>query len=82
MLRLANRQSAARHTPFDGTRVSTESFTGCQDGAEVVLYKVEGGGHTWPGGLQYSAETVIGKTSRDFDASKVIWQFFKEHPMP
>ena len=21
----------------------------CQEGAEVVLYKIEDGGHTWPG---------------------------------
>jgi len=67
--------------PSDGTRVRTETYGGCQDGAEVVLYAVEGGGHTWPGGLQYSPESIIGRTSRDFDASEVMWQFFKEHPI-
>jgi polyhydroxybutyrate depolymerase len=65
----------------DGTRVRREIYGGCADGAEVVLYAVEGGGHTWPGGLQYLPESIIGRTSRDFDASEVIWQFFKEHPM-
>jgi len=65
--------------PVDGTTVRTEVYGGCQDGAEVVLYAVEGGGHTWPGGLQYLPEFVIGKTSREFNASEVIWQFFKEH---
>lgn len=65
----------------DGTRVQREIYGGCENGAEVVLYAVEGGGHTWPGGLQYLPELVIGRTSRDFDASEVIWQFFKEHPM-
>jgi polyhydroxybutyrate depolymerase len=68
--------------PSDGTTVSIETYGGCQDGAEIVLYAVEGGGHTWPGGLQYSQEALIGRTSRDFDASEVIWQFFKLHPMP
>jgi polyhydroxybutyrate depolymerase len=67
--------------PADGTRVRAETYGGCQDGAEVVLYAVEGGGHTWPGGLQYSSELIIGRTSRDFNASEVIWQFFKEHPI-
>jgi polyhydroxybutyrate depolymerase len=67
--------------PSDRTRVRTEIYGGCQDGAEVVLYAVEGGGHTWPGGLQYLPESIIGRTSRDFDASEVIWQFFKEHPI-
>jgi polyhydroxybutyrate depolymerase len=67
--------------PSDGTRVRTEIYGGCQDGAEVVLYAVEGDGHTWPGGLQYLPESIIGRTSRDFDAGEVIWQFFKEHPI-
>jgi polyhydroxybutyrate depolymerase len=67
--------------PSDGTRVRTETYGGCQDNAEVVLYAIEGGGHTWPGGLQYLPEWIIGKTCRDFDASEVIWQFFKEHPL-
>jgi polyhydroxybutyrate depolymerase len=65
----------------DSTRVRTETYGGCQNGVEVVLYAVEGGGHTWPGGLPYSPESIIGRTCRDFNASEVIWQFFKEHPM-
>lgn len=68
--------------PNDGTTVMTETYGGCQDSVEVVLYAVEGGGHTWPGGLQYLSEAVIGRTSRDFNASEVIWQFFELHPAP
>jgi polyhydroxybutyrate depolymerase len=67
--------------PSDGTTVRVETYGGCQDSVAVVLYAVEGGGHTWPGGLQYASKSRIGKTSRDFDASEVIWQFFQEHPM-
>lgn len=47
--------------------------------ADVVLYKVVDGGHTWPGGPQYLPERFIGKTSRDFSATLVIWQFFAAH---
>ncbi|MDP6439097.1 MAG: PHB depolymerase family esterase [Candidatus Brocadiia bacterium] len=65
--------------PDDATRVTVETYGGGNDGAEVVLYRVEGGGHTWPGGWQYLPERVIGKTSRDIDASEVIWEFFKRH---
>ena len=68
--------------PNDGTTVTTRTYGGCQDGVEVILYTVQGGGHTWPGGLQYSTEATIGRTSRDFSASEVIWQFFKSHPLP
>jgi len=67
--------------PSDGTTVRKEIHGGCEDGVEVSLYAIEGGGHTWPGGLQYLPESVIGRTSMEFNASQVIWQFFKEHPM-
>ena len=67
--------------PNDSTSTIAERYTGCRDGSEVVLYKVNGGGHTWPGGLQYMSEKLIGQTSRDFSATETIWQFFKLHPM-
>jgi polyhydroxybutyrate depolymerase len=60
----------------DGTRTRRETYGGC--GADVVLLTVAGGGHTWPGGLQYLPEWLIGRTSRDFDASEVLWEFFQQ----
>ena len=65
--------------PSDGTRVRKELYSSCLDDAEVVLYTIEGGGHTWPGGYQYGPESRIGKTSKDIDANVVIWEFFKRH---
>ena len=67
--------------PNDSTSTIVERYTDCRDGTEVVLYKVNGGGHTWPGGQQYMSEKLIGQTSRDFNATETIWQFFKLHPM-
>ena len=46
-----------------------------------LLYRVEGGGHTWPGGFQYLGERSIGRTNRDLDATDVIWSFFQRHPI-
>lgn len=66
--------------PSDGTSIKRYTYTGGLNGTEVVFYKVEGGGHTWPGGEQYLAEWIIGKTSHDMDASAVIWDFFVSHP--
>jgi len=63
--------------PLDGTRVRREVYGSCRDGTEVVLYAVEGGGHTWPGGLQYLPERIVGRTSRDINAAEVIWAFFR-----
>jgi polyhydroxybutyrate depolymerase len=43
--------------------------------AEVVLYEIEGGGHAWPGGAQYLPERLIGRTSRQLDASRELVEF-------
>jgi polyhydroxybutyrate depolymerase len=67
--------------PADPTSTTIADYQGCRSGTEVVLYTVKEGGHTWPGGLQYMSEKLIGKTSRDFNATETIWQFFKDHPM-
>jgi len=69
-------------SPDDGTRVRREAYTPGRGGAEVVLVAVEGGGHAWPGGWAYLGEGFIGRTSRDIDACKVIWDFFKGHSLP
>jgi polyhydroxybutyrate depolymerase len=64
--------------PFDRTRIQRSAYGNCTDGAAVDYYWVEGGGHTWPGGLQYLPPQFIGKTSRDMDASHRLWAFFKQ----
>ncbi|MBU7017912.1 MAG: phospholipase [Theionarchaea archaeon] len=63
----------------DGTRVRKEVYGYGENGIEVILYAIEGGGHTWPGGLQYASEYIISRTCYDINASEVIWQFFSEH---
>jgi polyhydroxybutyrate depolymerase len=66
--------------PNDGTRISSESFAGCALDTSVDLLIVSGGGHTWPSGIQYLPERFIGRTSKDIDATQVIWDFFVKHP--
>jgi polyhydroxybutyrate depolymerase len=65
--------------PSDGTRIRKESYIGCKNNTEIILYSVEGGGHSWPGGYPYLGEWIIGKTSRDMNACEEIWEFFKNH---
>ena len=62
----------------DGTRVRTDTYT-CPHGP-VLLYTVVGGGHTWPGGEPYLPARVVGRTSRQFDASETMWAFFASLP--
>jgi len=38
----------------------------------VVLYRIEGGGHGWPGDPQYLPARVIGRISRRLDATKIL----------
>ncbi|HLD36407.1 MAG TPA: PHB depolymerase family esterase [Planctomycetota bacterium] len=65
--------------PNDGTRVYKEVYSGGADNTEVVFYKIQGGGHTWPNGYQYLSEKLVGKTCHDIDANALIWEFFKKH---
>jgi len=65
--------------PRDGCRVERHVWTGGKSGTEVVLYRIEGGGHTIPGGVQYLPRRIIGRTCGDFDGLQEIWRFFKRH---
>ena len=67
------------HDPDDGTQVVVTRYLGCRDGSAVDLYAVEGGGHTWPRGVQYLPEFLIGRTTQDFDANRVIWEFLEQY---
>jgi polyhydroxybutyrate depolymerase len=66
----------------DGTRVYRELYEECREGATVELLRVEGGGHSWPGGYPYFGEERIGKVSTDIDASSELLRFFAAHPRP
>jgi polyhydroxybutyrate depolymerase len=59
--------------------VSRRAYSGCADSADVVLYTVEGGGHTWPGGGPLP-EWFAGRTTRSVDATRLTWAFFRAHP--
>jgi len=47
----------------------TWSAPGC---LPVVLYRIEGGGHGWPGGPQYLPARVIGPVPRHLDATGIL----------
>ena len=64
----------------DPCTVDTYLWSGGSGKTEVMLYKLNGGGHTWPGSIQYAARVAIGDVCKDIDATEVIWDFFKRHP--
>jgi polyhydroxybutyrate depolymerase len=54
----------------------------CPSGADVVLYRISGGGHAWPGSaLSRSVASVVGFTTMAVSADEVIWRFFAAHPL-
>jgi polyhydroxybutyrate depolymerase len=46
----------------------------------VVLYTIQGGGHSWPGGKPLP-QWWVGPTSRSIDATSMMWTFFREHQL-
>jgi polyhydroxybutyrate depolymerase len=59
----------------------------CKEKAEVVFFRINGGGHTWPDSpitdrLENSGIWEKGKTNKDINATNMIWSFFKAHPLP
>lgn len=74
---LADATLATLDLPPDTT---VTSWSGPDGVAVVDFYRIDGGGHTWPGGRQYLPKAVIGPTSETFSASRVVLDFFEAAP--
>jgi polyhydroxybutyrate depolymerase len=80
--------SLARHNGCTGApleipasgEVSGIQYTACTSNADVVFYTIAGGGHSWPGG-NLMPEFIVGHTTHDMDATRVMWNFFQQHPL-
>jgi len=59
---------------LDGCTAEHYLYKNGMNGAEVELYKIIGGGHTWPG-----SQIPIGVTNQDINASEKIWEFFNKY---
>lgn len=58
----------------DNSTVELSRYSPCNAGVEVLLYKVVGGGHQWPG--TNAILGGLGAINRDINASGEIWKFF------
>ncbi len=61
----------------DDTKAIKSVYKSGKNNSEVVYWLIKGGGHTWPGGLQYLPKAIIGRTSQEINASEEIWKFFE-----
>jgi polyhydroxybutyrate depolymerase len=53
-------------------------YAECRDRADIVIYSIPGGGHTWPGGENLPFFGAISSVN----ATEIIWSFFEDHPRP
>jgi polyhydroxybutyrate depolymerase len=59
---------------LDGCRVYRRVYTG---GVEpLTLYRVEGGGHTWPGSDE-ATSFIAGRCTKDINATKLMVELFR-----
>jgi polyhydroxybutyrate depolymerase len=59
----------------DLSTVERSVYAPCAGASEVILYKVNGGGHQWPGTSAIAGG--IGTINQDIKASAEIWNFFR-----
>ena len=64
----------------DGTTTQVTKYPSGPQGFRVEVYLIKNGGHYWPGRPAVFGERLAGKAPQDFDATRVIWQFFKTCP--
>lgn len=57
-------------------------YTNCREGSEVVLWKLTGAGHVWPGGKQKVLERILGPSTEIIDANREMWSFFQRFSLP
>jgi polyhydroxybutyrate depolymerase len=57
--------------------VTREAWTNCEQGADVVLYRIDGMGHYWPG-----SDLLPEFGTQAISATDIMWDFFMVHPMP
>jgi polyhydroxybutyrate depolymerase len=61
----------------DGTHIVRWTYAPGAEGSEVILIKIEGGGHTWPG--RPPLPLTLGKSTTNLNANDEIWSFFCRH---
>lgn len=61
----------------DGTRVVRHVYRASKTRADVILYEIRGGGHTWPG--RPIGEQILGSATQDISANDLMWEFFKKY---
>ena len=70
----------------DNSTVTRETYAHGIEGTEVVLYKINGGGHTYPTIAWKTSDAgrsilPLGNQNQDIEGIDCIWEFFKRHTL-
>jgi polyhydroxybutyrate depolymerase len=70
-----------RSDPTTVTRIESR----CPQGRDVVLYRINNGGHRMPGSFPDArfprfVNALLGPQNRDIDGAEIIWGFFRKFP--
>jgi len=60
--------------------ITRRAWSGCRAGSSVLLYTVDGGGHTWPGSPVVLSAAAFGPTTEAISATHLMLGFFGTHP--
>ena len=84
---MRNGCSASAPTTVLTAGVATCVAYPCPAAGDVELCTIDGGGHFWPGGDDWTGSQVVcginqGVRSMDLIANDALWDWFVHHPMP
>lgn len=65
----------------DGTTVKRMTYCAGRHDREVILFIIEGGGHTWPGS-DTLFKKALGRSTHDISANDLMWEFFSRQTLP
>jgi polyhydroxybutyrate depolymerase len=66
----------------DNSTATLFKYTDCDGRTEVLFYRINNGGHPWPGSTPVPGWEFLGPTNQDISASAEIWDFFARNPHP
>jgi len=67
----------------DSAQTATKMvYDSCREGSEVVLWKLTGAGHVWPGPAPKYPEKLLGAPTSVINASEEMWRFFRRFSRP
>ncbi|HEY5603050.1 MAG TPA: hypothetical protein VIM41_08090 [Gammaproteobacteria bacterium] len=66
----------------DNSSVKVRKYTGGKNNTEVIVYDVNGGGHTEPSLTEHYGRVyklIAGPQNKDMEMAEEVWKFFSRH---